>query len=221
MTDVIFYSVIGLDTKKIQPVKSLEKRFAITEENSFVCKRIGRLSRDPTLLLIQQGTKQFVQELANRDTIYGPYNDNQHRSARQSNPQAIASSPKLHAAAGILSPVALKGRAFFSIKVWDKIMQNLLTKKPTPTQKRLPAGTSIVAHVRKILDAAAVKQLMLSALGEHATAEDREPLANLVQQLENALTQLYSNDFARYMNEFKDELEAYPETRINVCRAAL
>ena len=59
MSQVIFYTILGSETKTTFDVPILERKFAVTAQNNFVCKRIGPVPKNPTLLLLQEGTRQL------------------------------------------------------------------------------------------------------------------------------------------------------------------
>jgi hypothetical protein len=192
-----------------------EKRFAVTAENTYVCKRIGPVPKKPTLLLIQEGNRKFVQELADRKDIYGDYSKWQQTKARRLRPQSIATESRLHKIAAQLAPHKLNNRSFFAAKTWFSLMETLLQENPTHPIRRL------FYAIRKTLDSLNVKQLMLSELGDSATADHRAVVENLVVKLEHDMTKLFKLDFVKYENAFKEELAAYGQTRNNAIRAAL
>lgn len=214
-THVIFYAILGSDTNMTVDITCDEKRFAVTAENTYVCKRIGPIPKNPTLLLIQEGDRKFVQELADRKDIYGDYSNWQQTKARRLHPQSIATESRLHKIAAQLAPHKLNNRSFFAAKTWFSLMETLLQEKPTHPIRRL------LYAIRKTLDSLNVKQRMLSALGDSATADHRAVVENLVVKLEHDMTKLFKLDFVKYGNAFKEELAAYGQTRNNAIRAAL
>ena len=214
-THVIFYAILGSDTNMTVDIPCDEKRFAVTAENTYVCKRIGPVPKKPTLLLIQEGNRKFVQELADRKDIYGDYSNWQQTKARRLHPQSIATESRLHKIAAQLAPHKLNNRSFFAAKTWFSLMETLLQENPTHPIRRL------FYAIRKTLDSLNVKQLMLSELGDSATADHRAVVENLVVKLEHDMTKLFKLDFVKYENAFKEELAAYGQTRNNAIRAAL
>lgn len=221
MSHVIFYAILDSNTNVTVDIPCDEKRFAVTAENSYACKRIGPIPKNPTLLLIQEGDRKFVQELADRKDIYGDYSNWQQTKARRLHPQSIATESRLHKFAAQLAPHKLNNRSFFAAKTWFSLMETLLQEKPTPSVKRSEGAKQLFHAIRKTLDSLNVKQLMLSALGDSATASHRAPVENLVVKLEHDLTKLFKLDFVKYGNAFKEELAAYGQIRNNAIGAAL
>ena len=206
MSQVIFYTILGSETKTTFDVPILERKFAVTAQNNFVCKRIGPVPKNPTLLLLQEGTRQFVQELTDRQTIYGEYSISQQAKARRLHPQAASKERRLHQFAAQLAPIKLNNRSFFEVSTWYSLMDTLTKEKPTPTVRRKEGATRLHNTVRKDLSDLTTMQSMLAALGSSATETDAARVKNLVSRLEQDLTKLYAADFTKYGTAFAEEL---------------
>jgi hypothetical protein len=221
MSQVIFYTILGSETKTTFDVPILERKFAVTAENNFVCKRIGPVPENPTLLLLQEGTRQFVQELTDRQTIYGEYSISQQAKARRLHPQAASKERRLHQFAAQLAPTKLNNRSFFEVSTWNSLMDTLAKEAPTPTVRRKEGVTRLHNTVRKDLSNLTTMQSMLTALGSGATEDDAARVKNLVSRLEQDLTKLYAANFEKYGNAFAEELRGWPVARNNAIRAAM
>jgi len=69
----VFYCFISQNTKRITLTNPSFQRYAVSEENTFVCRQLESNTKDPQLLLMQQGNKQCILELTTRQETYGDY----------------------------------------------------------------------------------------------------------------------------------------------------
>ena len=223
---VVFYTILSDDTRKISSVPQSLQRFAMAEEFSMLARRIGDTPKNPSLLLLQQGTKQFVLELTTRHALYGDYSAAQQRNARQLHPStAEQREPRLHKVAkrlaGRLSVTKVANRRFYSVHTWNNIMNELRKKGPTPTVQRHTSSKSIVGKVEKVLKELTHKKSVLDILGDDATPAATAALEMLVCELEDTLTLLYSpSENGAYLNLFSNELKSFAQSRINALNRA-